>query len=160
MQRLVVFCRMLRSYGNVIILYADECYAIKPEVNYLMSKVECQVSLHTLSIPRSLFLTKNILNEFSYFCNIFLTLSFCSSQSKKKTLQLFIIQYHRNNTGSFLLYDFLWIEFGFWKIFYKNGRTDIVFCNVVSCGRIEPVTFWTVIRMRCIPLSQLKAASF
>lgn len=60
----VVLCRMLRSYGNVIILYADECYAIKPEVNYLMSKVECQVSLHTFSIPPSLFLTKNIFNVF------------------------------------------------------------------------------------------------
>lgn len=59
-----MFCRVLRSYGNVIILYADECYAIKAEVNYLMSKVECQVPLHTFSIPPSLFLTKNIVNVF------------------------------------------------------------------------------------------------
>lgn len=137
---LVVLCRMLRSYGNVIILYADECYAIKPEVNYLMSKVECQVSLHTFSIPPSLFLTKNTFN-------VFPTMKFKLFQLICKNIikTFFIFQYHRNNIHTFycMVFEgqnliFLHLRYFIIKKTCRNG----VFIPA-SFGRLEPLTFWT-----------------
>lgn len=131
---LVVLCRMLRSYGNVIILYADECYAIKPEVNYLMSKVECQVSLHTFSIPPSLFLTKNIFN-------VFPTMKFKLFQLIcKNIVETFIFQYHRNNIHTFYCMvskGRVWI-FPASPLFYY--KTDVPKWRFYSCKLWETRT--------------------
>lgn len=132
-----MLCRMLRSYGNVIILHADECYAIKPEVNYLMSKVECQVSLHTFSIPPSLFLTKNIFS-------VFPTMKFKLFQLICKTLLKHL--YFSIIGIIFILFNvwFLRVEFEFVLhlrcfIIKKTCRNGVFI--PARFGRLEPLTF-------------------
>lgn len=146
---------MLRSYGNVIILYADECYAIKPEVNYLMSKVECQVSLHTFSIPPSLFLTNNIFN-------VFPTMKFKLFQLIcKNIVETFIFQYHRNNIHTFycMVFEGRVCIFSASPLFYyKKWRVEMAFLFLEALGdsntwRFEP----TVVTH--LPLRQSEAAS-